>query len=59
MMNLKLTRQQLTLRKLKLPKWNEEKQKQKLLKKVSEKSLFKFGIVYHKPGSPYHNDTVF
>jgi hypothetical protein len=36
-------------------KWKEEKQKQKLVKKASEKPAFKCGIVDHKVGSPYLN----
>jgi hypothetical protein len=34
----------------------EEKQKQKLVKKASEKPAFRCGIVHHKVGSPYLND---
>ena len=30
---------------------------QKMLMKASEKPVFKFGIVHHKVGSPYHNST--
>jgi hypothetical protein len=40
----------------KLNRWKEEKQKQKLVKKASEKPAFKCGIVHHKVGSPYLND---
>jgi translation initiation factor 2 alpha subunit (eIF-2alpha) len=40
----------------KLQKWKEEKQRHKLLKKASEKPVFKCGIVHHKVGSPYLND---
>jgi hypothetical protein len=43
-------------RKLRLQKWKEEKQLQKLLKKASEKPVFKCGAVHHKLGSPYSND---
>jgi translation initiation factor 2 alpha subunit (eIF-2alpha) len=40
----------------KLQKWKEEKQMHKMLKKASEKPVFKCGIVHHKVGSPYLND---
>lgn len=43
-------------RKLRLEKWKDEKQRQKLLKKASEKPVFKCGVVHHKMGSPYLND---
>jgi hypothetical protein len=43
-------------RKLRLEKWKEEKQQQKLLKKAIEKPVFKCGVVHHKMGSPYLND---
>jgi hypothetical protein len=43
-------------RKLRLQKWKEEKQQQKLLKKSLEKPVFKCGVVHHKMGSPYLND---
>jgi hypothetical protein len=44
------------LRKLKLEKWKEEKQRQKLLKKALEKPVFRCGAVHHKMGSPYLNN---
>jgi hypothetical protein len=36
------------LKEQKLRKWKDEKQMQKMLKKVSEKLVFKCGIVHHK-----------
>jgi hypothetical protein len=41
---------------LRIKKWREETQKQKLLKKASEKPAFKCGLVHHKAGSPHCND---
>jgi hypothetical protein len=43
-------------KKLKLQKWKEEKQKQKFVKKASEKPAFKCGVVHHKVGPSYLDD---
>jgi hypothetical protein len=40
---------------LSIQKLREKEQKQKLVKKASEKPPFKCGIVHHKVGSPYNN----
>jgi hypothetical protein len=40
-------------RKVKILKWKKKKQIQNMLKKTSEKPVFKCGIVHHSVGSPY------
>jgi hypothetical protein len=52
----KLKLHKLKEQKEKLRKWKDKKQMQKMLKKASEKLVFKRGILHHKVGSPSHNN---
>jgi hypothetical protein len=45
------------LRKLRLQKWKEEKQRRKLLKEALQKPAFKCGVVHHKIWSPCYNNS--